>query len=86
MNELEKLAVLIPHWRDHNRAHAQEFAAWAAKARAEGMPEVAKLVEGAAAALSGADDDLAEAASRLEAAGIEAHHHHHHDEHEHHAH
>ncbi len=86
MNDLEKLATLIPHWRDHNRAHAQEFATWAAKARAEGMPGIAELVERAAAALSGADGDLAEAASQLEAAGIEAHHHHHPGEHEHHAH
>ncbi|MGC9360759.1 MAG: hypothetical protein ACP5G7_10385 [Anaerolineae bacterium] len=84
MNDLEKLATLIPHWRDHNRAHAQEFATWAARARAQGMPDVAELVERAAAALAGADDDLAEVALQLEAAGIEAHHHH--DEHEHHAH
>ncbi|MCD6302329.1 MAG: hypothetical protein J7M15_02260 [Anaerolineae bacterium] len=79
MSDLEKLATLIPHWREHNRAHAEEFTTWATRARAAGMPQVAELVERAASTLSGADKDLAAAASQLSAAGVEAYHHH--DEH-----
>lgn len=73
MNDLEKLAALIPHWRAHNRSHAKEFGAWAERARAIGMAEVAEIVERAAAALSGADDKLAEAADKLAAAGVHGH-------------
>lgn len=74
MNDLEKLAALIPHWREHNRAHANEFGTWAERARAMGMSQVAELVERAAAALSGADDDLAAAEERLATAGVHGHH------------
>jgi len=84
MNDLEKLATLIPHWREHNRAHADEFAVWAERARAMEMPEVAEIVERAAAALRGADADLQQATEKLAAAGVHAHHHH--DGHEHHSH
>jgi len=31
MNEMDKLRVLIPHWIEHNQAHAQEFLDWAKK-------------------------------------------------------
>jgi len=83
MNDLEKLAALIPHWREHNRAHADEFLVWAERARAMEMPEVAATVEQAAAALRGADGDLVTAADRLAAAGGHGHHH---GGHEHHTH
>ncbi len=83
MNDLEKLAALISHWREHNRAHADEFAVWAERARAMEMPEVAAVVERAAAALRGADGDLAQAADKLAAARVQGHHH---DGHEHRAH
>jgi hypothetical protein len=29
MNETDKLRVLIPHWIDHNKEHADEFRHWA---------------------------------------------------------
>jgi hypothetical protein len=32
MNETDKLRVLIPHWIDHNKEHADEFRRWAAQA------------------------------------------------------
>jgi len=32
MNELDKLRVLIPHWIEHNREHAEEFRRWAEQA------------------------------------------------------
>ena len=32
MNEADKLRVLIPHWIEHNKEHADEFRSWAAHA------------------------------------------------------
>lgn len=32
MTEEEKLRVLIPHWIEHNREHADEFRRWASQA------------------------------------------------------
>ncbi len=29
MNVIEKLKVMLPHWIEHNRGHAEEFAQWA---------------------------------------------------------
>ncbi|HIP82949.1 MAG TPA: hypothetical protein EYH36_00895 [Desulfocapsa sulfexigens] len=29
MNQLEKLQVLLPHWIEHNRGHAEECRKWA---------------------------------------------------------
>lgn len=33
MDEREKLRILIDHWIEHNREHAEEFREWAGKAR-----------------------------------------------------
>ena len=38
--ELEKLAVLIPHWVEHNEAHGTEFRKWADRANAQGHAAV----------------------------------------------
>ena len=32
MKETDKLRVLIPHWIEHNREHADEFRSWAERA------------------------------------------------------
>jgi hypothetical protein len=32
MNENDKLRVLIPHWIEHNKEHADEFRRWAEQA------------------------------------------------------
>jgi hypothetical protein len=32
MNETDKLRVLIPHWIEHNKEHADEFRRWAEQA------------------------------------------------------
>ena len=34
MNETDKLRVLIPHWIDHNKEHADEYRNWAEQAGA----------------------------------------------------
>ncbi|MBT9159726.1 MAG: hypothetical protein AAGB97_02750 [Dehalococcoidia bacterium] len=33
MDEREKLRVLVDHWIEHNRDHAEEFQEWARRAR-----------------------------------------------------
>lgn len=32
MKETDKLRVLIPHWIEHNKEHAEEFRDWAERA------------------------------------------------------
>ncbi len=32
MTEREKLAILLPHWIEHNEEHAAEFRRWAEQA------------------------------------------------------
>jgi len=81
MNELEKLRVLLPHWIEHNRGHAEECNKWATLAGQENdakevelnltaaftaMEEVTRHLEKALSAAGGAADDK------------HSHHHHHH--------
>ena len=54
MDDREKLRILVDHWIEHNREHAEEFQEWAGKAR--DFEEQA------------AGDDILEAAARLEEA------------------
>jgi hypothetical protein len=79
---LEKLRLLLPHWLEHNQSHRQEFVRWAAAARAEGEPEIARLIEEAAAALLATDAALEETMARIGGPPVHGthHHHHHHDE------
>ncbi len=82
MNELEKLRVLLPHWIEHNRGHAEECNKWATlagqengakeveanlKAAVTAMEEVSKYLEKALTAAGGAATD-----------DTHGHHHHHH--------
>lgn len=39
--DLEKLAVLLPHWFNHNRDHIKEQEQWLKKAEKEGLAAVA---------------------------------------------
>lgn len=63
MNEIEKLRVLIPHWIEHNKEHANEFRVWAARtgessieilAAADAMGRVNDFLVSALAKLGGA--------------------------------
>lgn len=63
MDEKDKLRVLIPHWIEHNEAHAAEFRQWAGQAgeagadilaAAEGMKQVNETLETALEKLGGA--------------------------------
>jgi len=44
MNDLEKLAALLPHWKKHNDEHAEVYSEWAEKASSVGREELAKTL------------------------------------------
>jgi head-tail adaptor len=48
MNHRDKLRVLLAHWMDHVREHADEFHLWAQEAGASGDERIASHLEGAA--------------------------------------
>lgn len=79
MEQMEKLRVLLPHWIEHNRGHAEECGKWSALARDAGEETVAAHIDAAIAAMNQANELLEKA---LSAAGGElpehGHHHHHH--------
>ncbi len=81
MNELEKLQVLLPHWIEHNRGHAEECAKWAELAEKEsGTEEVASNLKAALAAMDHVSERLEKALAAAGGAknhGEHGHHHHH---------
>ena len=79
MKPNEKLRVLIPHWIEHNREHADEFQRWAEEAG-----EVEEDIRNASRAMLDANQALELALKTLGGPleGDHRHtHHHHHDEH-----
>lgn len=80
MNELEKLRVLLPHWIEHNRGHAQECVKWAGLAgQEEGAAEVELHLNAALAAMEVVSEHLEKAlAAAGGAKGHDEHAHHHH--------
>ena len=74
MTATEKLRTLLPHWIEHNAAHAAEFRRWAAqagKAQAD--------IESAAARIEAANEALAAALAKLDGpSGDHEHDPHHH--------
>ena len=63
MNETDKLRVLIPHWIEHNKEHADEFSSWVEKAddassdilaAAEAMAQINEFLVSALEKLGGA--------------------------------
>jgi hypothetical protein len=77
MEQMEKLRVLLPHWIEHNRGHAEECGKWATFARDAGEETVAVYIESAISAMNQASELLDKA---LLAAGgkMSEHEHHHH--------
>lgn len=45
MGELERLKMLIEHWLEHNREHAQTYKEWAEKAAAMGRKDIAIVLD-----------------------------------------
>jgi len=78
MEQMDKLRILLPHWIEHNRGHAEECGKWSAIAREAGERVVADHIDQAIAAMSQASELLERAFS---AAGGQTrghgHHHHH---------
>jgi len=82
MNELEKLQVLLPHWIEHNRGHAEECNKWAALAAKENnAKDVASNLKAAFTAMEAVSTYLEQALTAAGGATTESthkHHHHHH--------
>lgn len=82
MKEMEKLQVLLPHWIEHNRGHAEECGKWAELAgQEEGATEVESNLKAALVAMAGVSKHLEkalEAAGGANDQGESSHHHHHH--------
>lgn len=66
MDDLKKLAVLLPHWSEHNAEHAEEFREWAQRAEAAGKTDAAQHIRAAADALEQANRALAAAIRGLQ--------------------
>ncbi len=87
MNIIEKLRVMLPHWIEHNRGHAEEFSQWADQLD-ETEGELAGQLHRAVHSLEEAQRALVEALamtggakSEKEADGGSDHEHHHHHHH-----
>ncbi len=84
MNQLEKLQVLLPHWIEHNRGHAEECRKWTTTLAAESEEaedDVRSQLDAALLAMETVGDCLEKAL--LTAGGAKkdtesGHHHHHH--------
>lgn len=72
MNEAEKLQVLIPHWLEHNKEHAEEYRHWAEKA-GEAAADILAAVE----ALNQVNQALSAALEKLGGAASQLHSHQH---------
>jgi nickel/cobalt exporter len=67
MGETEKgkLKILLSHWVEHNRQHAQEFREWAEKTKSFGQAEVHDDVMQAAQQMDKANEFLLSALEKL---------------------
>ena len=71
LTDLEKLRVLLPHWREHNAEHATEFRTWAQKAGVASEDILA-----AAEQMEAANEALQAALGKLGGPLPSGHHHH----------
>jgi len=78
MEQMEKLRVLLPHWIEHNRGHAEECGKWSVAARNAGDGTVADHIGSAIAAMNQASEFLEQALSAAGGKIVEHGHHHHH--------
>ena len=67
MDEVEKrkLRILLNHWIEHNREHAQEFGEWAEKAKSLGQATVHDDIMQAAQQMNKVNEFLLKALERL---------------------
>jgi len=66
--EQEKLKVLLNHWVEHNRGHAQEFGEWAEKSRELGLAKASGELMLAAQRLEEANERLLAALEHIQEA------------------
>lgn len=83
MNQLEKLQVLLPHWIEHNRGHAEECQKWTdlIAENSEAAEDVRAHLCAAFLAMETVGDCLEKALAAAGGAKKESgapHHHHHH--------
>ena len=64
MNDMEKLAVLLPHWIEHNKNHEDEFNKWLTIIKSNGEDEIASLLEKAVLSLQEIDSVLCQIANK----------------------
>ncbi|MFP4474686.1 MAG: hypothetical protein ACLFOY_03950 [Desulfatibacillaceae bacterium] len=62
----DKLVTLLEHWKNHNVGHAGTYRQWAKRAAAEGLDEVAALLDEAAEMNTRMNEKFDEAAKKLE--------------------
>jgi nickel/cobalt exporter len=60
-----KLKILLSHWIEHNKEHAEEFTEWALKAKSNGKGEVHDHMMKAIQQMNGANKSLLAALERL---------------------
>jgi|GEM_PF-828558 len=74
-DDLTRLALLLPHWIEHNAEHADEFRRWAERARDAGRDHIAYHLEMAVQALTEAVQALQGAQAHMEGTIPEAQEH-----------
>jgi nickel/cobalt exporter len=60
-----KLKILLSHWIEHNKEHADEFTEWALKAKSNGKGKVHDHMIQAVKQMNGANKSLQAALERL---------------------
>lgn len=79
MENKEKLRLLLQHWIDHNKGHAEEFERWRQIAETDGESAIATHIAEAITAVLKANEALENALTKAGGpADIDHHHHHHH--------
>jgi nickel/cobalt exporter len=64
-DDMAKLEVLLDHWIEHNREHAEEFTEWAEKAKGLGQEAVHEEMTQAVKQMNRANESLLAALKRL---------------------
>jgi hypothetical protein len=80
MNDMEKLAVLLPHWIEHNKNHEKEFNKWLVIISSGNETEVAALLKKAVSSLQDIDTVLSQISDKigaLKGENSQGHTHHH---------
>jgi len=65
-DESTKLRILLSHWIEHNKEHAEEFREWADKAKGFGEAEAYEEMRQAAQGMDKSSESLSRALKRLE--------------------